>query len=97
MKPATTVDPQTLKEKFSAGLFFAYFEVALSLLSVIPAFVAFFAAKQPITGAQVQADIEPTLMAVAGILPAFNPDPAITLDFCSAFADVFNKYVAAAA
>jgi hypothetical protein len=93
MQPTTT---QAMKEKFSMGSFFTYFEFALSLLSVIPAFVALFTAKQQITGAQVQTDIQPALMALSAILPKFNPDPAITFDFCAAFAGVFNKYVAAA-
>jgi hypothetical protein len=74
---------------------FAYIELAVSLISVVPTFIAMFQAKQKITGAAVQADIQPALISLQAILPKFQPDPVIVLDFCSAFADTFNKYVVA--
>jgi len=73
---------------------FKYLELAIGLLTVVPTLMTLFTLKQKITGVQVQADITPALESLSTILPAFNPDPAIVLDFCDAFADTFNKYVA---
>ncbi len=72
---------------------FSYIELAVGLLAVVPTFAAMWATKQPVTGAQVQADVTPALLSLSAILPKFNPDPAIVLDFSQSFADTFNKYV----
>lgn len=73
---------------------FQYIELAVSLLTVVPTFIALWALKQQVTASQIQTDIQPVLSALGSVLPSFNPNPAIVLDFCQAFADVFNKYVA---
>jgi|HubBroStandDraft_5_1064220.scaffolds.fasta_scaffold181344_2 hypothetical protein len=75
---------------------FSYIELAVGLLTVVPTLVTLFTLKQKITGVQVQADIAPALDSLSAILPQFNPNPAIVLDFCNAFADTFNQYVAGA-
>lgn len=77
------------------GKLFQYIELAVGLLTVVPTFIALWALKLPVTGQQIQADIQPALSALGAIIPKFNPDPVIVLDFCQSFADTFNKYVAA--
>ncbi len=76
------------------GKIFQYLELAIAMLNVIPTFIMLWTLKQPVTGTQVQADIQPALHALSGIIPKFQPDPVIVLDFCQSFADTFNKYVA---
>ncbi len=76
------------------GKIFQYLELAVALLTVVPTFMLLWTLKQQVTGTQIQGDIQPALLALSGVIPKFNPDPAIVLDFCQSFADTFNKYVA---
>jgi len=69
-----------------------YLDLGLSVLESVTAFQALIAAKQKVTGAQVQAAAQP---AISGIETAFGVTiPAgLVSDICDAAATAIDKYV----
>jgi hypothetical protein len=71
---------------------FEYISFAIEVGESVTAVTALIAAKQPLTGAELQGAINP---AISGIQAVFGvtPPAALVSDICQAAADAINKYV----
>lgn len=75
------------------GKVFLYISFALEVGGVVEAIAMMVAAKQPLTGVQVQQAVGPALGGLTAIWPKAVFPPQLVVDICATTADAINKYV----
>jgi hypothetical protein len=71
---------------------FAYIAFAIEAAEAATSIAALVAAKQPLSGAELQAAVEPAIQGAQSAF-GFTAPAALVTDICQATADAINKYV----
>jgi hypothetical protein len=84
--------PLFIQKELTNMKIFAYIAFAIEAAEAATSIAALVAAKQPLTGSELQASVEPAIQGAQSAF-GFTAPAALVTDICQAAADAINKYV----